>query len=333
MAKIDPDRPAPLYLQIAEVIRRRIESGELEPGDSLEPLREAASKWSVNLHTVRHAYASLARDGLLEVRRGPGGTRVRPDLESPRPRTEGEAAVRAVDTELALFLETIVQRAEHRFDLGAAELAEAIRRQDEAARSVGSPRIYVVECSRWQCEAHIGEIEASWTVIGQPWVLPEPGKDREPPPGPALATYFHYNDIRRLWPRRFSHISFVDIHVDPAVASVLRAGHSSLCVCEKDLPTAQAVAADLFALTPDLDVEIEPLVTTDPDAAVRGADPTGRVLLPPRVWAQAAEETRADPRAVEIRYRLDKDRLTALAAAHSWTRREEAAPPTRTGEP
>ena len=121
--------------------------------------------------------------------------------------------------------------------------------------------------------------------------------------------------------------------VDPSVASVLRAGHSSLCVCEQDLPTAQAVAADLFALTPDLDVELEPLVTTDPDAAVRGADPTSRVLLPPRVWAQAAEETRADPRAVEIRYRLDKDRLTALAAGHSWARREEVARPTRTGEP
>ena len=67
---IDPDSPVPLYYQIAESIRTAIESGSLRPGDALTPLGEAAESWGVNVHTVRHPYTSLARDGLLKAHRG-----------------------------------------------------------------------------------------------------------------------------------------------------------------------------------------------------------------------------------------------------------------------
>ena len=75
---IDPGSEIPLYLQIAEAIRARIDSGDLSPGDALRPLREAAEHWGVNLHTVRHAYTALAREGLIETSRGARGTRVAP---------------------------------------------------------------------------------------------------------------------------------------------------------------------------------------------------------------------------------------------------------------
>ena len=72
---LDPASPLPLYHQLAEGIRYQIATGVLEPGAALPSLRDAARRWGVNLHTVRHAYASLAAEGLVRTQ-APHGTEV-----------------------------------------------------------------------------------------------------------------------------------------------------------------------------------------------------------------------------------------------------------------
>ena len=72
---LDPRSPIPLYHQLAETIRYRIATGEVKSGTVLPPLRQAAGIWGVNLHTVRRAYAELARMGVVATR-VPAGTRV-----------------------------------------------------------------------------------------------------------------------------------------------------------------------------------------------------------------------------------------------------------------
>jgi molybdate-binding protein/DNA-binding transcriptional regulator YhcF (GntR family) len=62
-----------LYERIAAEILRRVAAGELQPGDRLPPIRQAAGDWGVNLNTVARAYAALAERGILETRAG-GGT-------------------------------------------------------------------------------------------------------------------------------------------------------------------------------------------------------------------------------------------------------------------
>jgi molybdate-binding protein/DNA-binding transcriptional regulator YhcF (GntR family) len=64
-----------LYQEIAESLRRRIASGEFQPGDKLPPVREMARRWDCTPGTVSRAYAQLAQEGLVEGYRG-GGTRV-----------------------------------------------------------------------------------------------------------------------------------------------------------------------------------------------------------------------------------------------------------------
>ena len=64
-----------LYLEIAESLRRRIASGELQPGDKLTPVREMAQRWGCTPGTVSRAYAQLAQEGLATGHRG-SGTRV-----------------------------------------------------------------------------------------------------------------------------------------------------------------------------------------------------------------------------------------------------------------
>jgi len=182
--KLDFESPVPLYHQIAEAIRYRVATGVLAPGAPLPPLREAAELWGVNLHTARRAYSELARDRLVETR-PQTGTRV-----VERPRT-GAAAGRSAA--VAEFVAGVVREARERHGLTLDQLVAALGNAGEAG---GAGAVYVVECSETQSADLARQLEARWRVDARPWSLEWPD---EPPPGPVVATYFHYNDVRGRW--------------------------------------------------------------------------------------------------------------------------------------
>jgi GntR family transcriptional regulator len=62
----------PAYQRIQSSIRKRIDSGHLQPGDAVASERDLAKLHQVSLMTARHALASLEREGLVERRRGIG---------------------------------------------------------------------------------------------------------------------------------------------------------------------------------------------------------------------------------------------------------------------
>jgi len=62
----------PAYQRIQSPIRKRIEAGQLCPGDAVKSERELARIHQVSLMTARHALASLEREGVVERRRGIG---------------------------------------------------------------------------------------------------------------------------------------------------------------------------------------------------------------------------------------------------------------------
>ncbi len=67
---LDPSSGLPLYLQVADVLREQIASGELSPGAEAPSLRTSATDLRVNVHTVAKAYQLLEREGLLHRQRG-----------------------------------------------------------------------------------------------------------------------------------------------------------------------------------------------------------------------------------------------------------------------
>jgi molybdate-binding protein/DNA-binding transcriptional regulator YhcF (GntR family) len=82
-----------LYQEIAESLRRRVASGELQPGDRLPPVREMARQWGCTPGTVGRAYTQLAQEGLVAGHRG-GGTRVTSSaLQPERPTWQWAALV------------------------------------------------------------------------------------------------------------------------------------------------------------------------------------------------------------------------------------------------
>jgi GntR family transcriptional regulator len=71
----------PLYLQIAEALLDRIESGELSPGDRLPPERELSKMLGVNRMTLRRALGMLETEGLIVRRQGDGTYIAQPKFE------------------------------------------------------------------------------------------------------------------------------------------------------------------------------------------------------------------------------------------------------------
>ncbi|MGO9403270.1 MAG: GntR family transcriptional regulator [Terriglobales bacterium] len=62
----------PAYQKIQATIVKRIDSGQLKPGDAVDSERELARIHKVSLMTARHALTALEREGLVHRRRGAG---------------------------------------------------------------------------------------------------------------------------------------------------------------------------------------------------------------------------------------------------------------------
>jgi len=62
----------PAYKRIQYALQKRIDAGELQPGDAVPSERELARAYEVSLMTARHALAVMEREGLVDRRRGAG---------------------------------------------------------------------------------------------------------------------------------------------------------------------------------------------------------------------------------------------------------------------
>lgn len=62
----------PIYMQLADRIKRQIVSQELKAGQKLHSVREMGIAYNVNPNTIQRTYSELEREGILETRRGQG---------------------------------------------------------------------------------------------------------------------------------------------------------------------------------------------------------------------------------------------------------------------
>ncbi len=76
------DRYVPFYYQIVELFRRKIEQGELTPGEKLPTEMELSKSFGVSRVTLRQALSILKADGLLDRKQG-NGTFVAKSLAGP----------------------------------------------------------------------------------------------------------------------------------------------------------------------------------------------------------------------------------------------------------
>lgn len=61
-----------VYLQLIDIIKQKIMSGEYQPGQRLASVRELAADAAVNPNTMQRALTELEREGLLYTQRTSG---------------------------------------------------------------------------------------------------------------------------------------------------------------------------------------------------------------------------------------------------------------------
>jgi GntR family transcriptional regulator len=313
--KIDPDSPIPLYHQIAEAIRYAIATGQIRSGDSLPGLHQAAAEWGVNLHTVRHAYSELARQGLVTTR-GPQGTIV---LATPA----SLDLQRRNWNSLTEFLDRIADEAERLHAISAKELGSLlIGMRSRSLKSIDT--VTVVECSETQAKDLAAQIATAWNVNALAWSLEWL---EEPAHGLIIATYFHYNEILQRWPQRFPEMHFAAIQPDPAMPRKLFSRgmphhRTTLFLCECDDSMASNIATELALLFPVERFSIERRITRSPASLLRSKSKIP-VLFSPRMWGQLTPAQRSDSRAFEVRYVFVPDDLQMIAKRLGWKPRIE----------
>jgi GntR family transcriptional regulator len=311
--RLDSASPVPLYHQIAEALRYRISTGDIKAGDALPPLRAAAKRWGVNLHTVRQAYATLVEVGLLRIRRPHGAIVVGPRGGSAPP--AGQVA------RLQRFVKKITAEAQSRHGLSAFQLARLLT---VAPQGVTARHVAVVECSETQCIDLAAQLERRWDITADPWCL---SRADDLPDGEIVATYFHYNDLRRRWPRRLSQIHFVAIKPDetlPARVAARRQGARAqeLLICERDAMMLSMIVSDLSNLFPTIRYTLTPRLLNESSPLLSGRDARLR-LVAPRIWGSLDAEQRVDPRVMEIRYVFDSLQIDRLADELHWPERHQ----------
>ncbi len=70
---IDRNTPIPLYYQLMQEIKHSIDSGDLNPGDSIPTEMELMSTYNLSRATVRQAVLQMVNDGYLRrIKAGEG---------------------------------------------------------------------------------------------------------------------------------------------------------------------------------------------------------------------------------------------------------------------
>lgn len=301
---LDRESPIPIYHQISEAIRYQIATGALRPGAVLPPLREAARLWGANLHTVRRAYAELARDRLVATR-VPNGTVV---LE------------RRLSSGLDRFLGRVVTEARHKHGLDLSDLIGLLRTHGPARPPGERPRVYVSECSETQSQDLADQLMGRWDVTALPWPIDRP----EPPSGHSIvATYFHYQEVAQRWPARLPGVRFMAISPDPALEKAVRrlAGsgkNREVVLWEKDASMLENIAQDVSRILP---ADRYRLKTRLIGRSPRLTDLRRRstpALFSPRVWGELPEEVRSDPGMLEVRYLFNSWELEETGTSLGW---------------
>jgi len=96
---VDPRSGVPIYLQIAEQIKRSVALGVLQPGEQLPTVKQLALDLTVNPNTVARAYRDLERASVIETAPGRGSF-VRAGGAGDSPRVAAEIAGYALDVAL-----------------------------------------------------------------------------------------------------------------------------------------------------------------------------------------------------------------------------------------
>jgi len=183
----------PPYLRIVEDIRRRIDAGELRPGDRVPSTRRIAHDWGVAIATATKVLTRLQQDGVVQVLPGigtvvahtePTAAVAHPQAKSPAPRAApGEltrarivrTAIEIADTEGLAALS--MRRVAASLDAATMSLYRHVRSRDELVlfmidSALGAESFPPTPARTWRAGLETAA-RMQWRVFTEhPWLAP-----------------------------------------------------------------------------------------------------------------------------------------------------------------
>ena len=190
--RLTTDDPSPVYQQLVDQLRLLVTTGELGPGARLPSARHLAANLGINRNTALRAYMVLAREGLVDGRRG-GGTVV----IGPKPEARGHVRM---PPQLAESVSRLVA-ASSELGVNTGDLLAYIASQSNGRARRSDLRVAFVECNPESLDHYVGRIREEFGVTVVPVLLSavadtaRKGGLREI--DCVVSTFFHLSDVRR----------------------------------------------------------------------------------------------------------------------------------------
>ena len=194
---IDKENKVPLYLQLKDLIKYYISTGEIKDKDQLPGVNVLARELKINFETVRKAYKELEKEGLLVTKRAKGTYAMLHPTAIPR------AAAKDFPLDRQAALTVAVARL-FREGLSPDEVrADMERAFREAASEKAGEYIIFTECNVLQVNEISRLLRESLKAEVTPVLLTEliTELERSDPQGRRLkaivTTGFHVNEVRK----------------------------------------------------------------------------------------------------------------------------------------
>lgn len=240
----------PVYQQLVDQLRLLVNTGELAAGARLPSARHLAANLGINRNTALKAYLALAREGLLEGRRGGGTVVVGPSREPL-----GGAV--SVPTPINELVNRLVA-ASMELTMPTADLLALVALERDVRMNRSSLRVGFVECNPESLGYFVRRLHEEFGVTVVPILIRELAavasegglRDLDC----VVSTFFHLSEVRRLFRDSTIGTELFAIGVRPHL-SVLEAlerlpGRSSIGVAYYERP-GDAFAADRLARMAD----------------------------------------------------------------------------------
>ena len=214
---MDRKKGIPMYLQLADEIKRLIQDGTWEAGKKVPTERELADQLNVSRNTVSSAYKELESEGILASTQG-RGTFV----------TDRDAVIRRESRKdrLLKILDIAIE--------GAAELGFHIdeflaitqQRVTDKKEMLSKVRVAFIECNKEQLDHFSRELHLDPGVSIVPVLLedfqnnPEETNRLIAATDLVLTTFFHLQEVKELV--RVKGVDIVGIALDPQLESIVK---------------------------------------------------------------------------------------------------------------
>jgi len=310
--KLDKKPGAPYYLQLKDILKARIQSGDLKEG-RIPPIRQLAREYGVSVNTALRAYESLRHEGLVAgaVGRGTFVTGLTGEMQ----RQNRQVLLRRVvehALEEALALACSIDE--------FSEAVEALVR--EKRELMGKVRLAFIECNIEQLTYFTDHLELDPHIHRLPVLLGDLQKagaetmEAVASSHIVVTSFYHVDEVRE----RLEHLGkpIVGISLEPEMGTIIRIAKIPRESTVGLVTTSEDFRTIIREILDSLDLRFARILETtsrDEEEVRRVAAQCDALLVSPQRRQQVAEMARGGAEVIEFVFTPDRTSVNNLKVA------------------